>query len=64
MTTCAVMRKIVHMPTKKIADEPPMPCRHPEHKPPSMRVFELGTYEHTCPACGQKTVFTVRGAYL
>ena len=50
------------MPTRKIRDfEPWIPaCRHPEHKPPSMRVWEPGEYEHTCPACGQVTRFTVR----
>ncbi len=39
-------------------------CRHPEHEPPSMRVYEPGTYEYTCPHCGKKTVFTVPGIYL
>jgi hypothetical protein len=34
-------------------------CRHPEHKPPMHIVLEPGTYEHTCPACGNKTIFTV-----
>ena len=29
-----------------------------------MQVFEPGTYEHTCPACGYKTVFTVHGHFL
>jgi hypothetical protein len=47
------------MPTRKIADPPKPPCRHPEHNVPSMRVFEPGTYEHTCPGCGNKVVFTV-----
>ena len=52
------------MPTRKIADSPPRPCRHPDHNPPGMRVFKPGTYEHTCPACGKKLVFTVDGLYL
>lgn len=43
---------------KKIRDLP-IPCSHPEHNPPSMRVFEPGVYEHTCPKCGAKKTFTV-----
>jgi hypothetical protein len=46
------------MPTKKIADFT-YPCLHPEHNPPSMRVFESGIWEHTCPSCGHKQTFTV-----
>ncbi len=46
------------MPTRKIADIPTH-CRNPEHDPPSMRVFEPDVYEHTCPGCGKKTVFSV-----
>ena len=49
------------MPTRKVADAPTPPCRHWGHAPPTMRVFAPGTYEHTCPKCGQVTVFTVRG---
>lgn len=50
------------MPTRKIADSPlTKMCRHPEHNPPGMQVFEPGTYEHTCPGCGHKMVFTVAG---
>lgn len=51
------------MPTRKLPpsevwrSEPV--CRHPEHSPPRFRVFEPGTYEHECPACGKKTCFTV-----
>lgn len=51
------------MPLRKIADEE-VPCRHPEHNPPSMMVLEPGTYEHTCPGCHKKTVFRVTGHYL
>ena len=51
------------MPTRRIDDPKDtwrgLPCRHPEHRPPGMRVFEPGTYEHICPACGKKTVFVV-----
>lgn len=46
------------MPTRKIADPPPL-CRHPEHLPPTLIVFPPGTYEHECPACGNKMIFTV-----
>jgi len=55
------------MPTRRL-DEPrsPLtsewdngPCTHPEHNPPSHMVFQPGRYEHTCPSCGKKTVFTV-----
>lgn len=48
---------------RKIADFP-MPCRSSEHNPPNMIVLEPGTYEHTCPQCGHKTVFTVGGVFL
>jgi hypothetical protein len=34
-------------------------CRHPEHNPPSMQVFEPGEYKHTCPRCGEVTNFSV-----
>lgn len=47
------------MPTRKIADIRSQPCLNPEHNPPSMMVFKPGTYEHTCPGCGSKTIFTV-----
>lgn len=52
------------MPTRKLPDTEilPMPlpqCRHPDHDPPTHRVFEPGTYEHTCPACGRIVIFTV-----
>ena len=48
------------MPTKKIADLPSFRrCRHPEHKPPTMVVWEPGVYEHTCPSCGDVTRFIV-----
>jgi hypothetical protein len=35
------------------------PCMHPEHNPPSMIVLSPGTYEHTCPGCGNTVIFTV-----
>ncbi len=46
------------MPTKRISDLP-VPCSHLEHEPPRHRVFEPGVYEHTCPACGARQIFTV-----
>ena len=39
--------------------EPEYPCMYPEHNPPSMQVFESGTYEHTCPSCGKVQIFTI-----
>lgn len=49
------------MPTRKIRDlyNTEIPCRDPEHNPPSMMVFEDGIYEHTCPSCGKVQRFTV-----
>lgn len=46
------------MPTRKIGDVP-FACTDHEHNPPSHAVFEPGVYEHICPTCGHKTVFTV-----
>lgn len=48
------------MTLRKIAD-PPQICTHPEHGPPTHIVLEPGTWEHTCPGCGFKTIFTVAG---
>lgn len=39
------------------------PCFHPEHNPPQHIVLAPGIYEHECPACGHKTIFTVRETY-
>lgn len=53
------------MPTRKISDDQDTrPCRHPDHDPPNMRVFEPGLYEHECPACHRKTVFRVQGVFM
>lgn len=46
------------MPTRKIADQPE-PCRHPDHNPPTLQLFENGVYEHECPGCHHKQRFTV-----
>ncbi len=48
------------MPTKKISDLQDR-CTSRGHNPPTNQVFRPGIYEHTCPACGKRTVFTVRG---
>jgi hypothetical protein len=45
--------------TRKIGDLRERPCRHPEHDPHGMRVFDDGVYEHTCPACGSTGRFMV-----
>jgi hypothetical protein len=50
------------MTLKKLADAP-VPCFDPEHNPPSHIVLEPGTWEHTCPGCGKKTVFRVERTY-
>jgi hypothetical protein len=52
------------MPTRKIRDIDPCdkrfyPCRHPEHNPPSMMVYQPGVYKHECPGCGHTVQFTV-----
>lgn len=53
------------MPTEKIADCPIVRvCRHPDHNPPTMRLFKPGTYQHTCAGCGKKIVFHVAGHTL
>lgn len=35
------------------------PCRHPEHQPPMHIVLENGTYEYTCPGCGEVRTIVV-----
>ena len=39
-------------------------CQSPEHNPPSHIVLEPGTWEHTCPACGKKLIFTIPAKFL
>jgi rRNA maturation endonuclease Nob1 len=53
------------MPTRKIKDIETwkLPCYHPEHNPPSAMVYKPGTYEHICPGCGNRIVFTVPVKY-
>lgn len=43
---------------KKIADAK-APCMNSQHNPPMHVVLQPGTYEHTCPGCGSKTLFEV-----
>lgn len=43
---------------RKIKEPEPI-CLSPEHLPASMVVRSPGTYEHICPSCGERTVFTV-----
>jgi hypothetical protein len=45
--------------TRKIGELPNKFCKHPEHNPASHRVYIPGVYEHVCPACGVRQVFTV-----
>lgn len=59
------------MTIERLPDEPdrhgkwslPADCKHPEHNPPGMMVFEPGRYRHTCPSCGRAIVFTVQRPY-
>ena len=34
-------------------------CRHPEHKPPMHISLPAGTYEYTCPGCGNVVIINV-----
>jgi len=49
------------MPTRKIKDipQPEKQCLDMEHYPAQMAVFSPGVYEHECPSCHKKTIFTV-----
>lgn len=59
------------MPTRRLPDDPNdpwvklrgLPCRDPDHNPPTMMVYEPGLYEHTCRACGQVQRFGVQRTY-
>ena len=57
---CGYEKHLKRGGTRKIADPPPLPCTHPEHDPAGMIVREPGTYEHICPSCGKRQVFTIR----
>lgn len=54
----------IHGGTRKIGDPPPLSCSSPEHYAAGMTVREPGTYEHTCPTCGAKYIFTVPSTHL
>lgn len=59
-----MLRKISDIaPTKNLGDEKRR-CEDPSHDPPSMITLDPGVWEHTCPSCRHKTVFTVHGAIL
>ena len=45
--------------TRKIAEPPPPPCRDLQHDPAGMIVRDPGTYEHICPSCGKRQIFTI-----
>lgn len=52
------------MPERKISDDQSYwqkgyDCRSTQHLPATMVVRSPGTYEHTCPNCGFRTIFTV-----
>ena len=47
------------MTTIKIAEPPKPPCNNPEHNAPTHMVWSPGTYQHTCPGCGESYEFTV-----
>ena len=36
----------------------------PKHDPPMNIVLQPGTYEYTCPGCGEIQIFTVHGIYF
>ena len=35
------------------------PCLCPEHNPPQHICLDPGTYEYTCPSCGNAVIVTV-----
>lgn len=49
--------------TIKIA-EPEKVCNHRSHNPPSHRVYSPGTWQHTCPGCGNIIVFTIQPLFF
>lgn len=44
---------------RKIDDPEDKVCRDPAHNPPSHIVLQPGTYEYTCPSCGNVQVIKV-----
>lgn len=64
-----VGRKEEVMPERRIDDSTDTirgrkACRSREHEPASHLYRPPGTYEHTCPECGEKVVFHVEGVVL
>lgn len=56
------------MPTKRLTPEEfdawaqaplPEPCRHPDHDPAKLAVWQPGIYQHDCPGCKRSHVFRV-----
>jgi hypothetical protein len=47
-------RKIGELPERKVV----VPCTNPEHLPTTTGL-DVGVYEHICPGCNHKTIFTV-----
>ena len=49
------------MPTKKLRDlSRNEVCFNPGHNPPQHMVYSDGVWEHVCPGCGHRQVFTIR----
>lgn len=47
--------------TRKISDLPDAKtCQDKEHNPPMHVCLPDGVYEHVCPSCGKRQVFTIR----
>jgi len=43
--------------------EPEKHCLSSEHEPATMKYRKPGVYKHTCPDCGEETIFTVPQIY-
>ena len=52
----------IHGYIRKIADLP-LPCTHPEHRPPMHMVLPPGVYEYVCPGCGSGFQFSTPQAW-
>ncbi len=37
-------------------------CKDPGHRPPPMRVYQSGHYDHECPKCGPISAFMIKNA--
>lgn len=51
------------MPIRKIHDTTwewlKKPCSDADHNVPDMMLLSPGKYEHVCPSCGKKTIFSI-----